>query len=639
MKKLAIVEEREEDKYDTTTTLKCWKCDPVKGLELPGAETHAKALVDGVMHSLSSARQSEVKAWEEEITPCEHTLMLEQFETGHIAQSENLWLCLTCGSLGCGRQQYGGLGGNGHGLKHFEDTGHAVSVKLGTITAEGEAGTCVVFVSLHPFIHSSLPQLPPPYPPDIYCYKCNDAKQDPSLSTHLSTFGINVQTLSKTEKSMTELQIEHNLRYDFSLVSEDGKALEPVFGKGLTGLANLGNSCYLASVLQVLFSLRAFRERYAGEEKGKGTGHAEECEVALPAECVECQMRKVGDGLRLQCTQCKKVRYRTDESDVVSLGVPATPLPDKDADGKTLYEELVNWVPAKLDIPIILPPNDTLHFTAAHLGTGIQPGEVELPSSSSSSSSSLSPSSSDNNNNNDNDNGGGVPKFNEDALNQLMGMGFPLVRCQKALLATGNSGDVESAMEWLFGHMDDADIDDPIQFTAAAGGGGGGKGEPSAEQVGMLADMGFTHAQARKALRETNGDAERAVEWLFSHPDDTGEDAAPTSAPSSASETKKELHGTKDVPVAYRLKAFISHKGPSVHSGHYVAHVRVSANGVGDHRASYQEGAQAGEGGEGGRGGEEEEWVLFNDEKVVRADGQSVEELKKFAYLYVFERV
>ena len=36
-------------------------------------------------------------------------------------------------------------------------------------------------------------------------------------------------------------QIEHNLKYDFSLTSEDGKALEPVFGPGLTGLSNLGN--------------------------------------------------------------------------------------------------------------------------------------------------------------------------------------------------------------------------------------------------------------------------------------------------------------------------------------------------------------------------------------------------------------
>ena len=90
-------------------------------------------------------------------------------------------------------------------------------------------------------------------------------------------------------------------------------------------------------------------------------------------------------------------------------------------------------------------------------------------------------------------------------------------------------------MEWLFAHMDDpgnvdlmflvcfpvsnrwnligwifpsfmvVDIDDPIptsgSATASAGTGAGS--EPSAEQVSMLVDMGFTPAQGRKALRET----------------------------------------------------------------------------------------------------------------------------------------
>jgi ubiquitin carboxyl-terminal hydrolase 5/13 len=68
--------------------------------------------------------------------------------------------------------------------------------------------------------------------------------------------------------------------------------------------------------------------------------------------------------------------------------------------------------------------------------------------------------------------------------------------------------------------------------------------------------------------------------------------------------------GTKNLPARYRLRAFISHKGPSVHSGHYVAHIRFGSD-----------------------------WVLFNDEKVVKADVESVEELKKLAYLYVFEKV
>jgi ubiquitin carboxyl-terminal hydrolase 5/13 len=53
----------------------------------------------------------------------------------------NLWLCLVCGLAHCGRKQFGGVDGNSHALKHKEETGHAVAVKLGTITAEGTAGT------------------------------------------------------------------------------------------------------------------------------------------------------------------------------------------------------------------------------------------------------------------------------------------------------------------------------------------------------------------------------------------------------------------------------------------------------------------------------------------------------------------
>lgn len=80
--------------------------------------------------------------------------------------------------------------------------------------------------------------------------------------------------------------------------------------------------------------------------------------------------------------------------------------------------------------------------------------------------------------------------------------------------------------------------------------------------------------------------------------------------PTEASSQTQTIPGTKDVPIRYRLKAFISHKGPSAHSGHYVAHIRV----------------------------DDTNWVLFNDEKVVKADAESVKELKKLAYLYIFEK-
>lgn len=101
---------------------------------------------------------------------------------------------------------------------------------------------------------------------------------------------------------------------------------------------------------------------------------------------------------------------------------------------------------------------------------------------------------------------------------------------------------------------------------------------------------------------------ERAVDWLFSHPDDTGAEDDIATVPAE----KAGPGGRPDLPANYKLKAFISHKGTSVHSGHYVANVRV---------------------------GDGDDWVFFNDEKVVKADAENVESLKPFAYLYIFERV
>ena len=66
----------------------------------------------------------------------------------------------------------------------------------------------------------------------------------------------------KTEKTITEMNLEANLNLTLSKVLEEGKTLVPVFGPGLTGMENLGNSCYMNSVVQVLFNLPEFREHY-----------------------------------------------------------------------------------------------------------------------------------------------------------------------------------------------------------------------------------------------------------------------------------------------------------------------------------------------------------------------------------------
>ena len=60
---------------------------------------------------------------------------------------------------------------------------------------------------------------------------------------------------------MVELEIDLNQRV-WASIQETGKSLTPLFGPGYTGLTNLGNSCYLNSVIQVLFTVPAFQERY-----------------------------------------------------------------------------------------------------------------------------------------------------------------------------------------------------------------------------------------------------------------------------------------------------------------------------------------------------------------------------------------
>jgi ubiquitin carboxyl-terminal hydrolase 5/13 len=48
---------------------------------------------------------------------------------------------------------------------------------------------------------------------------------------------------------MQELDLELNLNFTLSKIIEEGKELIPAFGAGYTGLENLGNSCYMNSVL------------------------------------------------------------------------------------------------------------------------------------------------------------------------------------------------------------------------------------------------------------------------------------------------------------------------------------------------------------------------------------------------------
>lgn len=151
--------------------------------------------------------------------------------------TNNLWLNLTDGSVLCGRKFFDGSGGNDHAVEHYRQTGYPLAVKLGTITADGKG--------------------------DVFSYPEDDMVEDPYLADHLKHFGINVQQLQKTEKSMVELELELNQRSgEWNTLQESGSELRPLSGPALTGLNNLGNTCYINSVVQVMFRMPDFVRRF-----------------------------------------------------------------------------------------------------------------------------------------------------------------------------------------------------------------------------------------------------------------------------------------------------------------------------------------------------------------------------------------
>jgi ubiquitin carboxyl-terminal hydrolase 5/13 len=52
------------------------------------------------------------------------------------------------------------------------------------------------------------------------------------------------------------------MKFEYNAITEGGTELTPMFGAGLVGLKNLGNYCYMNSILQAVWAIPAFAQAY-----------------------------------------------------------------------------------------------------------------------------------------------------------------------------------------------------------------------------------------------------------------------------------------------------------------------------------------------------------------------------------------
>ncbi|PON86677.1 Ubiquitinyl hydrolase [Trema orientale] len=682
-------------------------------LSFPSVELPEKVrlAVDAILRAEGAERKEQIAAWtadKKEISA--FAMNLQQIDNGVVVppsgwkcakcdKTENLWLNLTDGSILCGRRNWDGTGGNNHAVEYYKETNYPLAVKLGTITADLEGA-------------------------DVFSYPEDESVLDPLLAQHLAFFGIDFSSLQKTEMTTAERELDQNTNYDWNRIQESGQEMEPICGPGYTGLVNLGNSCYLAATMQVVFSTHSFYTRYY---KNQNLKLAFGLAPADPTVDLNMQLTKLGHGLlsgkysvpsqegndaatptataegipprmfkaviaashpefstmrqqdalefflhfldqveranagkpevdparcfrfgvedRIQCSS-GKVAYNRRLDYILSLNIPLHAASNKDelgafqklkaekiSEGKEVSsDEIVRprvplraclasfsspeeihdfystalkakttavkttgltsfpdylvlhmrkfvmeegWVPKKLDVYVDVPDIiDISHMRSK----GFQPGEEILPEGVPGDEAESS-----------------IPLANEDIVAQLVSMGFSHLHCQKAAINTSNAG-VEEAMNWLLSHMDDADIDTPISQ--------GGETVVDQSKLEMLISFGFQEEVARKALKASGGDIEKATDWIFNNPDASASsdmDATTSKATSNPADI-----GLPDGGGRYKLMGIVSHIGTSTQCGHYVAHI-------------FKDGR----------------WVIFNDDKV----GASINPPKDMGYLYFFERL
>jgi ubiquitin carboxyl-terminal hydrolase 5/13 len=194
------------------------------------------------------------------------------------------------------------------------------------------------------------------------------------------------------------------------------------------------------------------------------------------------------------------------------------------------------------------------------------------------------------------------PVIDGNIVAQLEAMGFPRLACERACYETKNAG-AEEASNWLFGHMEDPLLTQPI--VAAPSAKTTGAPVVDASLLEQITCMGIDDKVARHALGECANNVERAIDWVFSHPDFVP--PSTTAAAAAPGPHHQHQHNNNHVeadgkPKMYQLFGFIVHKGNTIQSGHYVAYLWNA---------------------------ERAHWILFDDERVFISEKPPIDQVER----------